>query len=106
MIFKDKKVLITGGTGSLGQKLVSRILTGELGIPSKLVVFSRDEAKQHQMRLEWKHKFTATDEIIYHEANDVLEFYIGDVRNFQSVRTVLKNVDMAILEIMLMFVQQ
>jgi len=96
MIFKDKKILITGGTGSLGQKLVSRILTGEHGTPSKLTVFSRDEAKQHQMRLEWKHKFAATDEIIYHETNEVLEFYIGDVRNLQSVQTALKGVDIVI----------
>ncbi|MBT6045295.1 MAG: polysaccharide biosynthesis protein [Candidatus Scalindua sp.] len=96
MIFKDKKILLTGGTGSLGQKLVSRILTGELGAPSKLTVFSRDETKQHQMRLEWKHKFAATDEIIYHETNDVLEFYIGDVRNLQSVQTALKDIDIVI----------
>ncbi|MFQ5685627.1 MAG: polysaccharide biosynthesis protein [Candidatus Scalindua sp.] len=95
-MFKDKKILITGGTGSLGQKLVSRILTGELGAPSKLTVFSRDEAKQHQMRLEWKHKFAATDEIIYHETNDVLEFYIGDIRNFQSVQNAIKDTDIVI----------
>ena len=48
------------------------------------------------MRLEWKHKFAATDEIIYHETNEVLEFYIGDVRNLQSVQTALKGVDIVI----------
>mgnify|MGYP001560512763 CR=1 FL=1 len=96
MIFKDKKILVTGGTGSLGQKLVSRILSGELGLPSKVRVFSRDEAKQHQMRLDWKHKFAATDEIIYHNPGDILEFQIGDIRSFQSVQQALKDVDIVI----------
>ena len=40
-IFQDKTILITGGTGSLGRKLVSRILTFEFGIPSKVIIFSR-----------------------------------------------------------------
>lgn len=96
MTFKDKKILVTGGTGSLGQRLVSRILSGELGLPSKVRVFSRDEAKQHQMRLDWKHKFAATDEIIYHNPGDILEFQIGDIRNFQSVQQALKDVDIVI----------
>lgn len=96
MIFKNKKILITGVTGSLGQKLVSRILTGECGVPSKIVGFSRDEAKQHEMRLAWKQKLTATDEIIYHNPGDILEFQIGDVRNFHSVQIALKDVDIVI----------
>ena len=52
---KDKRILITGGTGSLGQVLVRRLLTGEMGQPRKIIVFSRDEAKQHDMRLEYLH---------------------------------------------------
>ena len=44
MILQDKRVLVTGGTGSLGKVLVRRILAGEVGLPSKLIVFSRDEA--------------------------------------------------------------
>lgn len=96
MIFQDKKILITGVTGSLGQKLVSRILTGELGMPSKVIGFSRDEAKQHEMRLAWKHKIVATDEIIYHNPSDILELQIGDVRNIHSVQIALKDVDIVI----------
>ena len=96
MLFQDKRILITGGTGSLGQKLVSRILTNELGAPSKVIVFSRDEAKQHEMRLNWQHRSLATDEVIYRNPDDVLEFYIGDIRNFHSVRTALKGVDIVI----------
>ena len=46
-----KRVLVTGGTGSLGKVLVGRLLRGDLGLPSKVIVLSRDEAKQHFMRL-------------------------------------------------------
>jgi UDP-glucose 4-epimerase len=84
---------VTGGTGSLGQCLVRRILSGELGRPRKVVVFSRDEAKQHYMRLEYKHRPAATDEVIYHVAEDVLDFRIGDVRDFASVCSCLGDAD-------------
>ena len=50
MILTDKTILVTGGTGSMGKKLVHRLLTGELGTPKKVIVLSRDEAKQHEMR--------------------------------------------------------
>ena len=96
MIFEGKKILITGGTGSLGQKLVSRILTNEHGSPAKVILFSRDEAKQYQMLLHWKQKLLATEEIIYRDSKDVLEFQIGDVRNFHSVQGVLRNAEIVI----------
>ena len=57
-------VLITGGTGSLGQVLVRRLLGGEMGQPAKIVVFSRDEAKQHAMRIAYLHRRAVTDEVI------------------------------------------
>jgi UDP-glucose 4-epimerase len=47
---ENKRILITGGTRSLGQILVRRLLARELGMPRKIIVFSRDEAKQHFMR--------------------------------------------------------
>ena len=49
-LLEGKRILVTGGTGSLGKVLVRRLLSGELGQPSKIIVFSRDEAKQHAMR--------------------------------------------------------
>jgi len=52
----NKRILITGGTGSLGKVLVRRLLSGEMGTPKKIIVFSRDEAKQHFMRLAYMHK--------------------------------------------------
>jgi len=64
MILEGKRVLITGGTGSLGKVLVRRLLSGEMGKPKKLIVFSRDEAKQHEMRMEYRHRIAATDEVI------------------------------------------
>lgn len=93
MILEGKRVLITGGTGSLGKVLTRRILSGEVGKPSKLIIFSRDEAKQHAMRMEYQHRRVATDEIIYRNFEGLLEFYIGDVRDRHSVAAVLRDVD-------------
>ncbi|MGD8817094.1 MAG: polysaccharide biosynthesis protein, partial [Acidobacteriota bacterium] len=59
-LLEGKRVLVTGGTGSLGKRLVDRLLTGELGRPERIVVFSRDEAKQHEMRLAYLNRETAT----------------------------------------------
>jgi UDP-glucose 4-epimerase len=90
---KDKRILITGGTGSLGQVLVRRLLTGEMGQPRKITVFSRDEAKQHAMRVEYLHKRAVTDEVIYHNFEQLLEFRIGDVRDFHNVAGALRDAD-------------
>ncbi len=92
-MFNNKRILITGGTGSLGKTLVRRLLMGEFGRPQKIIVFSRDEAKQHDMRMHYKNLSYATDEIIYHNFEDILEFYIGDVRDMHSVAAALKDVD-------------
>jgi len=90
---KGKRVLITGGTGSLGQVLVRRLLSGEMGQPAKIVVFSRDEAKQHAMRVAYLHQRAVTDEVIYHNFRELLEFRIGDVRDFHSVASALRGAD-------------
>ena len=90
---EGKRVLITGGTGSLGQVLVRRLLGGELGQPRKIIVFSRDEAKQHAMRVAYLHKRAVTDEVIYRSFQELLEFRIGDVRDFHSIAGALRDVD-------------
>jgi UDP-glucose 4-epimerase len=92
-LLADKNIVVTGGTGSLGKVLVRRLLTGELGRPRKITVFSRDEAKQHEMRLSYQHRRTATDEVIYHNFEQLLQFRIGDVRDLHSVSTVLRDAD-------------
>ena len=93
MLLTGKSILITGGTGSLGKTLTNRILTNELGKPSKVIIFSRDETKQHEMRVAYKNKQVATDEIIYHNFDELVEFYIGDVRNYHSIAAVLNDAD-------------
>lgn len=94
--FDGKRILVTGGTGSLGKVLVRRLLSGEMGKPASVVVFSRDEARQHFMRLEFQHKHEGTDEIIYQEYQRLLQFRIGDVRDFHSVATAMRDADIVI----------
>jgi len=93
MLLDGKCVLITGGTGSLGKALTKRILTKELGTPRKILIFSRDEAKQHAMRMEYQHRRVATDEVIYHNFEEMLEFRIGDVRDYHSVASAVQGAD-------------
>ena len=92
-MLKDKRVVVTGGTGSLGKVLARRLLSGEVGLPRQIVIFSRDEAKQHSMRLAFQHLRTATDEVIYHNFEQLLQFRIGDVRDPESVSAVLRHAD-------------
>jgi FlaA1/EpsC-like NDP-sugar epimerase len=96
MIFKNKVVLVTGGTGSMGSTLVRRILSAELGTPKKVIVFSRDEAKQHEMRMSYLHRREATDEVIFRNFMSVLEFRIGDVRSFPEVCTAVRDADIVV----------
>jgi len=90
---EGKRILVTGGTGSLGQTLVRRLLSNEMGKPAQVTVFSRDEAKQHYMRLDFMQKKTATDDIIYENSQDLLNFRIGDVRNYSSLLAAMREVD-------------
>ncbi len=96
MILEGKSVLVTGGTGSLGKVLVRKILSGEIGTPRKVIVLSRDEAKQHDMRLAYLHKRVTTDEVIYRNFQQVLEFRIGDVRDYHDVCSAVKSADVVI----------
>lgn len=92
-LLEGKRLVITGGTGSLGRRLTQTILSGDHGTPAKVVIFSRDETRQHQMRLDFLNRKAATDEIIYQNSKDRLEFRIGDIRNSDSVASVLRDVD-------------
>ena len=93
MNLTGKRILVTGGTGSLGQVLIRRLLSGEMGRPLSVTVFSRDEAKQHYMRLAFLHKQEATDEIIYENSRQLLKFRIGDVRDYAAFLAALRNAD-------------
>jgi UDP-glucose 4-epimerase len=87
-----KGVLITGGSGSLARVLLRRLLSGELGVPDRIRLFSRDEAKQHDVRLAYQHRSAATDEVIYHNYDRVVQFQIGDVRDPESIHTALDGI--------------
>jgi FlaA1/EpsC-like NDP-sugar epimerase len=92
-MFEGKRILITGGTGSLGQVLARRLLTGMEGLPEDVTVFSRDEAKQHYMRLDFMQRDAATDEVIFENSRQRLRFKIGDVREYSSVVRAARDVD-------------
>ena len=75
--YKDKTLLVTGGTGSFGSALVEFSLKNELF--NEIRIFSRDEKKQHDMRVKFK--------------SDRLKFYIGDVRDYNSIEFATRGVD-------------
>jgi FlaA1/EpsC-like NDP-sugar epimerase len=96
MILDGKRVLVTGGTGSLGGKVVRALLRGDMGRPAGITVFSRDEAKQHDMRLSFLNRPAATDEVIYTNSQQLLNFRIGDVRDYAAVRAAIEHADIVI----------
>ena len=81
-IFANKTLLITGGTGSFGNAVLNRFLDTDIG---EIRIFSRDEKKQDDMRHEYQAK--------YPEASNKIKFYIGDVRDLQSVKNAMHGVD-------------
>lgn len=91
-----KRIVVTGGTGSLGRALIRRFLNGNNGAPERIVVFSRDEAKQHQMRLAFSNLAEATEEIAFPNYEQMLEFRIGDVRDRHSVAAAIRDADVVV----------
>lgn len=79
---KGKTLMITGGTGSFGNAVLNRFLTSDI---AEIRIFSRDEKKQDDMRHEYQTK--------YPEYSDKLQFYIGDVRDINSIRPAVVGVD-------------
>jgi len=75
-MFKNKTLLITGGTGSFGNAVLNKFISSDIG---EIRIFSRDEKKQHDMR------------VIYD--NPKLKFYIGDVRDYQSILEASRDID-------------
>jgi FlaA1/EpsC-like NDP-sugar epimerase len=96
MLLEGRTILVTGGTGSLGKVLVRRMLSGEQGSPRKVIVFSRDEAKQHDMRLSYLNRGVTTDEVIYRNFMQALEFRIGDVRDYAAVCSAVRTADIVV----------
>lgn len=77
-LFKDKILLITGGTGSFGNAVLNRFLKDDIDL-KEIRIFSRDEKKQEDMRIKYK--------------DDKIKFFIGDVRDYRSVEDAMDGVD-------------
>jgi len=90
---EGKRILITGGTGSLGKVLTRTLLSGKYGLPDRITVFSRDEAKHHDMRLNFSHLSAASEDIKYHDFEKILRFRVADVRDFNAVLAALRDTD-------------
>jgi UDP-N-acetylglucosamine 4,6-dehydratase (inverting) len=82
--FKDKSILITGGTGSFGSAFVRFLIKKNIPL-KKIIIFSRDELKQHDLYNEFGNKY-----------DDILRFFLGDVRDLQRLETAFSNVDIVI----------
>lgn len=80
--FNNATLMITGGTGSFGNAVLNRFLQTDIG---EIRIFSRDEKKQDDMRHEYQAKMP--------EVANKIKFYIGDVRDLQSVRSAMRGVD-------------
>ena len=87
-LFDNKTIVVTGGTGSLGKVLVKRLLSGSAGTPKKIIIFSRDEAKQHFMRMEYQQKKTVTDEVIYNN----FDYLVLDDVGFPNITRIFKQI--------------
>jgi FlaA1/EpsC-like NDP-sugar epimerase len=96
VILDGKRILVTGGTGSMGKKFIRRLLSGEIGTPEQVIILSRDEAKQHVMRLAYMEKRATTDEVIYSNFRRTVSFRIGDVRNFTDVCAAMRDAEIVI----------
>lgn len=92
-VVRDHSVLVIGGTGSLGTALVEQLLSGRFGMPGRIVVFSRDEAKQHALRLRWGHLGAATDDAIWRDSARIVQFRVGDIRDPESVAAATDGID-------------
>jgi FlaA1/EpsC-like NDP-sugar epimerase len=96
MSLRDKHVLVTGGTGSLGHTIVRRMLGLGHDAPRKITVFSRDEAKQHYMKVEYRTPKPGQCEVAFRRGKEILNFIIGDMRDYDSVCRALKGVDIVV----------
>ncbi|HEY1068140.1 MAG TPA: polysaccharide biosynthesis protein, partial [Pirellulales bacterium] len=80
-LLAGKRILVTGGTGSLGRALVDRLAAGELGVPERIVVLSRDEGKHHDLRLALRNRSIVCP----------VECRLGDVRSFADLAAAVRH---------------
>ena len=82
-----------GAPDRLGRPWFAGSSPGRSAAPTKIIVFSRDEAKQHAMRSASRHAAKATDDVYYENFDQLIEFQIGDVRDYASVERAVRRSD-------------
>ena len=88
---KTFRTLVTGGAGFLGRAIVKQLL--KVG-QKDIIVFSRDEAKKHNFRIELENLKSPTDEVIYNDTK--VKFIVGDIRDYNAIEKALEGVDLCI----------
>lgn len=96
MVLTGKRVLVTGGTGSMGKAFVRRVLSGAHGYPDRLTIFSRDESKQHDMRIEYALRPGCPEEALCRAFQKTVTFRIGDIRNYADVAAAARTADIIV----------
>ena len=77
----NKKILVTGGTGSFGKKFISTVINNYS--PEKIIVYSRDELKQYEMQQKWPD-------------GELMRYFIGDVRDYKRLKRAMQDVDIVV----------
>lgn len=95
-ILEGKKIFLTGGTGSLGRAFLYHVLSGEHGMPERITIYSRDEAKQFYLLSELENDINLMENCLYSQGKKIVRFVVGDVRDYINLKSAMSGHDLVI----------